>query len=102
MGAHLGVHSGVMKKTNALEVRRSLGKVLERLARDGDPILVERNREPAAVLISLRDFEERFVDKVAAAQRTQLAEEILAMRQRARRTRKDAVAMVRELRGELP
>ncbi len=91
-----------MHKTNALAVRRSLGTVLRRLQRDGEPILVERNREPAAVLISLRDFEERFVDKVATAERERLAHDILAMRARARPARRKAVELVRELRGRLP
>jgi len=91
-----------MHKTNALAVRRALGTVLRRLQRDGEPILVERNREPAAVLISLRDFEERFVDKVAAGERERLARDILAMRARARPARRKAVDLVRELRGRLP
>jgi prevent-host-death family protein len=91
-----------MHKTNALAVRRALGTVLRRLQRDGEPILVERNREPAAVLISLRDFEERFVDKIAAGERERLARDILAMRARARPARRKAVDLVRELRGRLP
>ena len=91
-----------MHKTNAVDVRRALGTVLRRLQRDGEPILVERNREPAAVLISLRDFEERFVDKAAASERERLARDILAMRARARPTRRKTVELVRELRGRLP
>jgi prevent-host-death family protein len=91
-----------MKKTNALQMRRSLGKVLRELQRDGEPVLVERNREPAAVLISLRDFRERFVDKVAAEERARLAEEILALRRHALPGKRKAVKLVRHLRGPLP
>ena len=91
-----------MHKTNALAMRRALGTILRRLQHDGEPILVEHNREPAAVLISLRDFEEHFVDKVAAGERERLARDILAMRARARPTRRKAVELVRELRGRLP
>lgn len=90
-----------MRKTNALEMRRNLGKVLRDLERHGEPVLVEKNREPAAVVITLRDYRERFVDHAAAEEREQLAREILATRRRARRTGKTAVAMVRELRGPL-
>jgi prevent-host-death family protein len=90
-----------MRKTNALEMRRNLGKVLLELERSGEPVLVEKNRQPQAVLISLRDYQERFVDKLAAEERERLAEEILAMRRRARRSRRTAVELIRELRGPL-
>ena len=54
-----------MDTVNALELRQSLGKVLGRLEQDGAPILVCRGRTPAAALISLKDFRERFVDRDA-------------------------------------
>jgi prevent-host-death family protein len=91
-----------MKRTNALEMRRNLGKVLRLLARDGEPIVVQKNREPAAVLISLRDYHERFVDKVAEAEREHLASEILAFRRRTKPSRQSVVELIRELRGPLP
>jgi prevent-host-death family protein len=91
-----------MKRTNALQMRRNLGLVLRQLDRDGKPVLVERNREPAAVLISIKDFRERFVDVVAAEERRRLVDEIRATRSRTRRARKPTVAMLRELRGPLP
>lgn len=91
-----------MKKTNALAVRRNLGKVLRDLERHGEPVLVEKNREPAAVLITLRDFRERFVDRIAAEERERLATEILGFREKARKVRKSAVELVREMRGPLP
>jgi prevent-host-death family protein len=93
---------GVMHKTNALQMRRCLGKVLRQLQRGGSPILVERNREPAAVLISLDDYRERFVDRVAAEERMQLVEEILAMRRKAARGGLSSEQIVREIRGALP
>ena len=49
-------HVRSMKSVNALELRQSLGKVLRALEKDGAPILVERAREPSAVLISLKDY----------------------------------------------
>jgi PHD/YefM family antitoxin component YafN of YafNO toxin-antitoxin module len=91
-----------MRKTNALQMRRAFGKVLRELERTGEPMLVEKNREPAAVLITLRDFRERFVDRTAAAERERLAEEILRFRRTAPRSKKRAVQFVRELRGRLP
>jgi len=91
-----------MKKTNALEIRRSLGKVLRQLERDGRPILVERDRRPTAVLISIRDYRERFVDLEAAEERQQLVAEILESRRSARKAGGKTVALLRELRGPLP
>ncbi len=83
-------------------MRRNLGKVLRELHRHGEPVLVEKNREPAAVLISLQDFSERFVDRIAADEREKLASEILALRRKARKSGKSITALVRELRGPLP
>lgn len=91
-----------MQRTNALALRRTLGKVLETLERTGMPILIEKGRRPAAVLVSLRDFNERFVDALAADERERLARDILALRNRARRSRRKSVDLVRELRGPLP
>ncbi|MBI2981817.1 MAG: type II toxin-antitoxin system Phd/YefM family antitoxin [Deltaproteobacteria bacterium] len=65
-----------MKKTNALQMRQSLGKVLRQLKATGEPILVEQGRVPAAVLISLEDFQKRFVDIQADQKRAELVERI--------------------------
>lgn len=92
----------VMKKTNALQMRRSLGKVLSGLERGGEPVLVERNRQPVAVLIAFDDYQERFVDKVAAERREELARDILATRRRAKKSRSKAVDLLRAVRGPLP
>ena len=73
-----------METVNALELRQSLGRVLDRLERDGGPILVCRRRTPAAALVSLRDYRERFVDREADERR------------------RDVVARVRRLKFEPP
>ena len=49
-------------KVNALQVRQSLGKILDHLKLVDEPIVIEKGREPVAVLISLKMFRERFVD----------------------------------------
>ncbi len=58
-----------MKPVNAVTLRQSLGRVLRQLERGGEPIVVQRGRRPAAVLISLRDYQERFVDREPDARR---------------------------------
>jgi prevent-host-death family protein len=69
-----------MKSVNALELRQSLGRVLRQLERGGAPILVQRGREPAAVLISLRDYRERFADREADEHRRAIVAQIKATR----------------------
>ena len=65
-----------MKTVNALELRQSLGKVLDQLERNGAPILVCRGRTPAAALVSLKDYRERFVDRDAVDRRRQVVARI--------------------------
>ena len=51
-------------KVNALQVRQSFGKILKRLNKEKEPILIEKGREPVAALISLKDYKERFIDRL--------------------------------------
>lgn len=71
-----------MKSINALKLRQQLGSVLKSLETSGQPILVERNSKPAAVLISLDDYQKRFVDREADQRRKDLVEAILKTRLR--------------------
>ena len=90
----------VMKRVNALKLRQSLGQVLEELDSEG-PILIEKGRRPRAVLISLRDFEERFVDRQARDARRALATSILATRDHTEPSAASVVGDLRALRGPL-
>jgi prevent-host-death family protein len=67
-----------MKKTNALELRQNMGKVVKELLRTGEPILIEKSRKPVAVLITLEDYHRRFVDRDADEKRRELVERIRA------------------------
>lgn len=87
-----------MKRVNALALRQSLGKVVASLQRSGEPILLEKGRKPVAVLISLRDFEERFVEKAATEARERILEEIDRLARRSTDAT-PAVEVLRELRG---
>jgi PHD/YefM family antitoxin component YafN of YafNO toxin-antitoxin module len=68
-----------MRKVNALQLRQSLSKIIALLKKDGEPILLEKGRQPAAVIISLADFRERFVEKNAEAERKKIYAEIQGM-----------------------
>ncbi len=84
-----------MHKVNALKVRQSFGSILKLLKKKDEPILIEKGREPVAVLISLRDFQERFVDY----REKQKRDEILNLaRQSTTQSQEDSLEVLRELR----
>lgn len=66
----------VMLKANALILRQSLGQLLKRLAKASEPILIEKNRQPVAVLVSVEDYQKRFVDHALDDKRKQMIEKI--------------------------
>jgi prevent-host-death family protein len=84
-----------MEKVNALKIRQSLGKVLKELQKRDEPILIEKGRNPVAVLISIKAFKERFVDYREKEKR----EHILKMaRESASQGTEDSLKVLRELR----
>lgn len=87
-----------MEKVNALELRQSLGRLLQRLAKDGSPILLEKDRKPAAVIISLEDYRKRFVDVDADERRREMVERIKSARLTAPRG-VSSLDLLREVRG---
>ena len=58
-----------MEKTNALKLRQNLGKIVNYILQTGKPVLVEKGRKPVAVLISIDDYQKRFVDYEADEKR---------------------------------
>ena len=91
-----------MKSVNALQVRQSLGRILDQLDRAGEPILVEKGRQPRAVLLPLALFHERFVDKTVHEERLRIERRILERQKAPARRGPPAEVIVRELRGPLP
>ncbi len=87
-----------MKKVNALELRQSMGKVIDQLLKTGEPILLEKGRNPVAVLISIRDYEERFVEKEAADRRRKIIEDIENMARSSYST-ESATDIIHEIRN---
>lgn len=69
-----------MLKANALQLRQSLGAILKKLQSGKQPILIERNSKPAAVLITLEDYQKRFVDREADEKRKNLVRRIKELR----------------------
>lgn len=69
-----------MKELTAVELRQSLSRVARSLEADGEPILLKIGRRPVGVIVSLRDFRERFALEAARDERRKLVEEILGDR----------------------
>lgn len=84
-----------MNTVNALQVRQSFGKILKKLQKSDQPLLIEKGREPVAVLLSLKTFRERFVDYREMEKR----EAIFKMAQKsAVHAKEDSLKVLRELR----
>ena len=89
-----------MRTANALEVRNHLGAVLDDLERTGEPVIISKGRRPRAVLITVQDFQKRFVDRQTEDQRRALLDRVMAARAE-RAGDADSLTILRGLRGEL-
>jgi prevent-host-death family protein len=87
-----------MPSVNALTLRQSLGRVLKQLAKGGAPVIVEQRGKPAAALISLEDYQKRFVDVRADEQRRLVVQRIRALRFEAP-TGATTLEVLRDIRG---
>lgn len=87
-----------MKRVNALELRHSLSRIIDLLQKTGEPVLLEKGRKPAAVLISLEDYQTRFVGKAADDRRKIIQQEILDL-QKTSRISESAEEILRLLRS---
>ncbi len=74
-----------------------MGKVVRALEKSGEPILLEQRHRPVGVIISLKDFEERFVVKAATEARLKLFAQIDEMAI-VSQDKKPAEAILRDLR----
>jgi prevent-host-death family protein len=88
----------VMKRVNALEMRQSVGKVLRQLEKGGEPVMIERRRRPAAVLISLEDYQKRFADHDADEKRVDIVRRIRELQFKAL-SGKTTLDLLRDLRS---
>lgn len=68
-----------MKHISAVQLRQSVGKVVKMLEKNNEPVILDKGNKPVAVLISLKDFHERFVEKAAEEARLELIRKIDAM-----------------------
>lgn len=87
-----------MKEVTVLTLRKRLGEILEQLEKTGEPVLVSKGRKARAVMITLGQFEQRFLVYQAEEKKRDLLAKIEASRS-ARIGRKSSVDVLRALRG---
>ena len=87
-----------MKAVNALQVRNNLGQILRELEETKEPILLSKGRKVRAAIITIEDFQRRFLDRQAEEAREQwrkAPDELSAPRI----GRRSSLEILRELRG---
>jgi prevent-host-death family protein len=84
-----------MKPLRAADLRKSLGRVARSLERTGEPIALTVRGRMVGVLISVRDWNERFTMRAAEDERRRLVAEILAERKPSAVRIEDALAELR-------
>lgn len=87
-----------MHTVNALKLRQNLGRILDRLKRTGEPVLLERGGSPIGVIIPVDEYQKRFVDVEADAKRRELVERIRSAHIKLPKG-KASLDLVRELRS---
>lgn len=87
-----------MQKTNALQLRQNMGALIEKLRATGEPILLEKDRTPVGVIISIDDYKKRFVDIDADIARKEIIEKIKAAKIKLPKG-KSSLDLIRELRS---
>ncbi len=87
-----------MEEVNALKIRNNLGEVLDRLNDKGEPILISKGRKVRAVLVTLEQFEKRFLDWQAKEEKKRFLEDFNNLR-RGKRGKLNSLTVLRKLRG---
>jgi PHD/YefM family antitoxin component YafN of YafNO toxin-antitoxin module len=87
-----------MDTVNALYIRNHLGEVLDRLENTRTPVLISKGRNVRAALITIEDFQKRFLDRQVEERRREILDRIRGMRRPAA-TPHSTLEVLRGLRG---
>jgi PHD/YefM family antitoxin component YafN of YafNO toxin-antitoxin module len=87
-----------VKTVNALNMRNNLGEILQELEETGEPVLVSKGRKIRGALISIEDFQTRFIDKQAEDQKQNWLKKLNDLRA-PRSGNLTSLDALRELRG---
>lgn len=82
-------------KITALKLRHTLGGVLKRLATKKEPLIIEKNKDPVAVLIPYETFKNRFVD---FQEKVKINEIINKFKSNLAKSKNDSISLLRDLR----
>ena len=87
-----------MKTVNALKVRNNLGEILDDLERTQEPILISKGRKIRAALVTIQDFDKRFVDVKVEEEKKRFLERVRSLKQ-PKREPLASLTLLRALRG---
>ena len=87
-----------MKTVNALQLRNHFGQVLQELEENGEPILLSKGKKVRAALITIEDFQRRFLDRQAEEEREKWRNNLGELRD-GRVGGRSSLEVLRELRG---
>ncbi|MGO9411917.1 MAG: type II toxin-antitoxin system Phd/YefM family antitoxin [Spirochaetia bacterium] len=90
-----------MKTVNALKLRNNLGKILQELDETKEPVLVSKGRRVQAAIVSIEDFQRRFLDKQAEEEKEKWLQKLETLRS-PRLGGVTSLEALRELRGYRP
>lgn len=82
-----------MKEVTAVDLRKSLKTLAKSIEKE--PVLVKLGQTPVGVLVSMKDFREKFSLEAARADREKIVAEILANQVRPKETAEETIARVR-------
>jgi prevent-host-death family protein len=87
-----------MEEVNALKLRNNLGEILDRLRDKGEPILISKGKKLRAVLVTPEQFEKRFLDWQAEAQRKRFLNNVAQLKKK-KKSRLGSLTVLRQMRG---
>ena len=87
-----------MEEVNALKIRNNLGEILDRLNETGEPIFVSKGRKIRAVLVTLEQFEKRFLDRQVEEERKKFIKTVKELR-KDKKSKESSLSVLRQLRG---
>jgi PHD/YefM family antitoxin component YafN of YafNO toxin-antitoxin module len=87
-----------MKTVNALQLRNHFGQVLQELEENREPILLSKGKRVRAALITIEDFQRRFLDRQAEEEREKWRRGLQELRA-GRVGGRASLEVLRELRG---
>lgn len=88
-------HFPDLQRKGALQLRQEFGLILSQMEQGADPLIIERNSSPVAVLLPYSLFMKRFVEHQSQGERNELLERFKSAQ---KKSKKSSLEILRELR----